>query len=250
LEEETDMISFCCPSRGRPELAKRLIDTATETQKYDTEFLFYLNDDDKKLEEYKDLLNEKHYTVGPNQSTCYSWNLMCEKASHDIVMLMGDDVKVHTHNWDKKIIHEFNKYEDKILMVVPNDGRSNKLARTRALNQERYFNSDIPILIDDEPFGAPHFALHKNWINTVGYLAPPLFWHWFVDTWTQTVARKLNRCLFLPGVEFKAKKITDDTGRAVRENLNIQGRDNYVWSKVNDRHLNADVTALRNVLKN
>ena len=43
------MISFCCPSRGRPELAKRLVDTATETQKGDTEFLFYLNDDDAKL---------------------------------------------------------------------------------------------------------------------------------------------------------------------------------------------------------
>ena len=56
------MISFCCPSRGRPELAKRLVDTATATQKYDTEFLFYLNDDDETLEQYKDLLDEKHYT--------------------------------------------------------------------------------------------------------------------------------------------------------------------------------------------
>ena len=110
------MISFCCPSRGRPELAKRLVDTATATQKHDTEFLFYLNDDDEKLEEYKDLLNEKHYTVGPNQSTCYSWNLMCEKASHDIVMLMGDDVQVQTQNWDQLIADEFLRYEDKILM--------------------------------------------------------------------------------------------------------------------------------------
>ena len=45
------MISFCCPSRGRPELAKRLIDTACENQDGDTEFLFYLNDDDPKLEQ-------------------------------------------------------------------------------------------------------------------------------------------------------------------------------------------------------
>ena len=75
------MISFCCPSRGRPELAKRLVDTARQTQKGDTEFLFYLNDDDQRLEEYRDLLDEKHYTIGPNQSTCYSWNLMAEKAT-------------------------------------------------------------------------------------------------------------------------------------------------------------------------
>ena len=56
------MISFSCPSRGRPDLAKRLVDTATATQKHKTEFLFYLNDDDEILEEYKDLLDEKHYT--------------------------------------------------------------------------------------------------------------------------------------------------------------------------------------------
>ena len=87
------MISFCCPSRGRPKLAKHLIRTASETQKGDTEFLFYLNDDDHKLEEYRDTIDEKHYTVGPNQSTCLSWNLMAQRAKHDIVMLMGGDKK-------------------------------------------------------------------------------------------------------------------------------------------------------------
>ena len=90
------MISFSCPSRGRPDLAKRLVDTATETQKGQTEFLFYGSDDDEKLEEYKDILDEKHYTIGQKQSTCYSWNLLCDKASHDIVMLMGYDVQVKT----------------------------------------------------------------------------------------------------------------------------------------------------------
>ena len=103
------MISFCCPSRGRPELAKRLVDTATETQKGETEFLFYLNDDDPTLEQYKDLLDEKHYEIGPNQSTCWSWNLMCDKASHDVVMLMGDDVQVLTKDWDQKIVDQINK---------------------------------------------------------------------------------------------------------------------------------------------
>ena len=243
------MISLCCPSRGRPTLARQLIRTATETQTSETEFLFYLNDDDPTLEQYRDTIDEKHYTVGPNQSTCYSWNLMAQRAKHDIVMLMGDDVQVRTRSWDQLIVDQFNKYEDKILMVIPNDGRGNRLAVTRQLNQQRYYTGKVPILIEDEPFGAPHFALHKNWINTVGYLAPPFFWHWYVDTWTQTVARKLNRCLFLPGVDFKAKKIADDTGRAVRENLNILGRDNYTWSKVNDRHLMADINVLNDFIK-
>ena len=182
MEEQINMISFCCPSRGRPELAKRLIDTATETQTGDTEFLFYLNDDDEKLEQYKDLLDEKHYTIGPNQSTCYSWNLMADKATNDIVMLMGDDVQVQTKDWDRLIADQFDKYEDKILMVVPSDGRAKGNKKSGSETK----------LWPDEPLPAAHFAVHKNWVNTLGYLAPPFFWHWHVDTYTQKVARKFN----------------------------------------------------------
>ena len=229
------MISFSCPSRGRPDLAKRLVDTATETQKGQTEFLFYLNDDDEKLEEYKDLLDEKHYTIGPNQSTCYSWNLMANKASHDIVMLMGDDVQIQTQDWDQLIVDQFNKYEDKILMVVPSDVRRKG---TQNLGKEVK-------LWEDKPLPAAHFAVHKNWINTLGYLAPPYFWHFFVDSYTQKVARKLNRCLYLPTVLFKAKKMFDKTGEQVRTNLNIGNRDKFTWSKVKDRHLQTDINQLK-----
>ena len=236
MEEQINMISFCCPSRGRPELAKRLIDTATETQTGDTEFLFYLNDDDEKLEQYKDLLDEKHYTIGPNQSTCYSWNLMADKATNDIVMLMGDDVQVQTKDWDRLIADQFDKYEDKILMVVPSDGRAKGNKKSGSETK----------LWPDEPLPAAHFAVHKNWVNTLGYLAPPFFWHWHVDTYTQKVARKLNRCLYLPTVTFKAKKIIDDNaGKQIRHNLNINLRDNFVWKKVRDRHLQTDVNLLK-----
>jgi len=233
------MISFCCPSRGRPELAKRLVDTATETQRGDTEFLFYLNDDDPALEKYKDLLDEKHYTVGPNQSTCYSWNLMANKAKHDIVMLMGDDVQVKTQDWDHLIAEQFDKYNDRILMVVPSDGR---------IKGSKRFKDETKIW-GDEALPAPHFAVHKNWTNTLGYLAPPFFWHWHVDSYTQKVARRLRRCLYLPTVEFKAKKVFDKTGAQVRTHLNINNRDNFVWTKVRKRHLEADVNALQDFIK-
>jgi|TARA_B110000211_G_scaffold76821_1_gene90094 hypothetical protein len=234
------MISFCIPSRGRPDLAKRLVDTATSTQTGKTEFLFYLNEDDTTLEKYKDLLDEKHYTVGPNQSTCYSWNLMARKAKHDIVMLMGDDVQIQTQGWDNIIVNEFNRYQDKILMVVPSDGRMKGTLK---------YDMDEPNLWPDKPLPAAHFAVHKNWINTLGYLAPPFFWHWHVDSYTQKVARKLGRCLYLPTVVFKAKKMFDDTGEQVRKHLNINNRDNFVWDKVKKRHLNTDIKALQDFIK-
>ena len=234
------MISFSCPSRGRPKLAKRLVDTAQEFVKHEVEILFYLNNDDSTLEEYKDLLEEKYYTIGPNQSTCLSWNEMAGKAQHDIVMLMGDDVQIQTQDWDELIVEQFNKYDDKILMVVPNDGREKG---TKNLG-------DKIKLWEDKPLPAAHFAVHKNWINTLGYLAPPFFWHFYVDTYTQQVARKLNSCLYLTTDVFKAKKLFDKTGKQVRSNLNIAKRDDFVWTKVRGRHLQADIDLLKEKLIN
>ena len=41
----------------------------------------------------------------------------------------------------------------------------------------------------------------------------------------------------------------DDTGKQVRHNLNINNRDNFVWDKVKTRHLEADIQALKKVIK-
>ena len=50
----------------------------------------------------------------------------------------------------------------------------------------------------------------------------------------------------MPTVTFKAKKIiNDNAGKQIRHNLNINLRDNFVWQKVRDRHLQADVQVLR-----
>jgi len=164
---------------------------------------------------------------------------MADKASHDVVMLMGDDVQVNTPNWDQMIVDEINKYDDKILMVVPSDGRP-----------KNQYLSKGPKLWPDEKLPAAHFAVHKNWINILGYLAPVFFWHWHVDSYTQKVARKLNRCLYLPTVEFRTKKIMDDNaGKQIRKNLNIAQRDEYVWTKVRDRHLQADVNNLKSFIE-
>ena len=45
------------------------------------------------------------------------------------------------------------------------------------------------------------------------------------------------------GIQRK-KNSNDDTAKQVRGNLNINNRDNYVWNKVNERHLMADVKQL------
>ena len=139
------MISISCPSRGRPELAKRMIDTAYETAASDIQFLIYLNDDDPMLDEYQDTIDKKHYTIGPNRSTCYSWNLMAEEAKYDYVFLAGDDIQFKTKHWDKIMTDGFNDYPDKILMAIPYDGKEKN--KPKKILQEKE-----PTLIGDIPF--------------------------------------------------------------------------------------------------
>ncbi len=101
-----------------------------------------------------------------------------------------------------------------------------------------------------ERVGSPHFAVHRNWMKALGYFVPPFFWHWYVDTYNQTVAKKLGRCFYLTKTLIQAKKVFDDTAILVRKNLNINVRDDYVWNKIKDRHLDADVKKLKEFIDN
>ena len=245
MERSIDMISILCPSRGRPKLAKRMIDTVynTVSDTKNIEFLLYLNEDDTKLEEYKTLVNKKHYIVGPNQSTCYSWNQLAEKAKYDILFLAGDDIQFMTKDWDLNIITVFEKIPDKICMAIPFDGNSKGNGKELLINEEPYQ------LKENEQAGSPHFAVHRNWMTALGYFVPPFFWHWYVDTYNQAVAKKLGRCFYLTKTLVQAKKVLDNTGAQVRKNLNIALRDDYVWTKV-QRHLDADVAKLKEFIDN
>jgi len=243
------MITLCIPSRGRPKLARRMYDSAIaqSNSRKNLEFLFYLNEDDPSLPEYLNLLNnlpQVKIQVGPHQSTSFSWNRLATKAMFDIICLMGDDVQIETKDWDRKIYEQFSKYDDKILMVVPQTGRPRGYRQSQWKSKE-----SIRLVKKNEPLPAPHFAVHKNWIDVLGYMCPPQFWHFYVDSYTQKVARSLERCLFMKDVVWKVKKIEDNTAHQVRTVLNIRNREDYVWNTC-QRHLKSDVTALKNFIDN
>jgi hypothetical protein len=157
-------------------------------------------------------------------------------------MLAGDDIQFQTPGWDLEVVKAFDMFDDKICMVVPWDGNG----KGKGVEHK---DKTTPVIVGDEPIGAPHFFVHKNWINTLGYFAPPFFWHWYVDSYTQAVSRKLKRCVLVPYVVVRAKKIFDDTATKVRQHLNINKRDDYVWSKIQGRYLEADVNALKTFIE-
>jgi hypothetical protein len=211
------MITILTPSRGRPQYAERMIKSAIQTAGMPIEIKLYLNDDDPTLGQYKDNIDSLLYTVGPNQSTSYSWNLMAQEAKNDILFLVGDDCHFTTNNWGNLILTAFDCYPDKIACVYP---------RAPSVSKHK----------------SPHFCLHKNWINSLGYFLPPYFYHWYVDTWVAYIARKLGRHHLIENFELSIETVKDAT-TSNYHNSWMRQKDDYMWN-ISERHRDADYEVL------
>ena len=217
------MISILTPSRSRPELAKRMVKSALKNPGCEVEIKFFLNHDDPMLDAYKDFLLPSQYIIGPNQSTSYSWNLMAAEAKYEILFLVGDDAQFSCDLWGNKILEAFAQYPDKIACVYP---RAPSVGKSKS----------------------PHFCIHKNWVNTVGYYLPPHFYHWYVDTWIRDIALHLNRLHLIPDFEMPIETVKDKTSKSYHSSW-MRQKDDWMW-KVTQRHLMSDVTVLKKFIEN
>ncbi len=213
------MISVLCPSRSRPVLAKRMVDSVLKNPGCDVEVILYLNKDDPLLTDYLDNIKNARIIVGPDQSTSYSWNLMAPQSKYDIMMLMGDDAIIDTDNWGHLVIQEFAKVPDKILMVAPKAG---SLGRSKC----------------------PHFFLHKNWMNALGYFLPPHFHHHYVDHWIRDVAMSIRRYVHLENFVMPIIKNVNDEVINRYNNSWLKEKDTFLWEKTG-RYKEADIKALQ-----
>jgi hypothetical protein len=84
-----------------------------------------------------------------------------------LFMLGADDMIFETEGWDKALIDHYNALENKIHVFSLQDSRD----------------------ID----GTPHIICTREYIEAMGYFLPPLFLHWYVDSWTAEIA-KANGC--------------------------------------------------------
>jgi hypothetical protein len=217
------VISILTPSRSRPSLAKRMYDSAYRNPGCPIEIKFFLNDDDPHLNEYLKFLNPNQYIIGPNQSTSYSWNILQKQAKYDIFFLVGDDAIFSTELWGQKVLKAFDQYPDKLVCVYP-----------RAPSTKKHRN--------------PHFCLHRNWVNALGYFIPPYFYHWYVDTWIRIVAQGINRFHLIEDFEMPISKPINDEVTANYHNSWLKEKDDYIWS-ISGRHRDKDIETLLKIIK-
>jgi glycosyltransferase involved in cell wall biosynthesis len=177
------MISLCVPTRNRPDVFKAMclsvLNTASDPS--DIEFAIYRDNDDESVYEYMGNYKEvRGKRIYPNAAMNE-----CQKiATGPIYLFMPDDIIFQTKGWDEQVKEAFDKSTDKIIFV--------------------YFN--------DHHCGYKYGAigcLHKNWVDTVGYIFHPELCR-RGDVWVNEISKRINRKVYLEGVEYKDVYIIDD----------------------------------------
>lgn len=177
-------IVLLCPTRKRPEQLKRMIASARKTamlqDKGKIGIVVGVSEED--YESYgiinigsHPFFSQQHsascITFPDGLPTAHKWNRLAELAMKNpetkLFMLAADDMIFTTPGWDKALLDHYNGLENKVHVYALLDSR------------------DVG--------GVPHPIVTREYIEAMGYFVPPIFLHWFVDSWTVAIA-KANNC--------------------------------------------------------
>jgi len=184
------MISLLVPTRNRPTNVQRLyqslVDTTTNIA--DIELCFYIDEDDSVslpvITRIAEKINTQCVQGPPAPSvrvpTWITQNSLQKQAKGPIFMFAADDIVFRTPGWDVKVKEQFDRFEDKIVLVYGPDG---------------FQTGVVPV--------CTHGFVHQHWIDITGCLLPSYFDNSHGDTWLTDVAERVGRRIYLTDVYFE-----------------------------------------------
>lgn len=118
-----DVLSIC-PTRNRPTELLRMVDSFYKTKRLKTDLVFYISEDDPKLEEYKKFLklNIFNYEIGPHKYLVQVINYFCSKyPEYRYYQEVNDDHIYHTLGWDEILTSTIENFGKGWGMAFPNN---------------------------------------------------------------------------------------------------------------------------------
>lgn len=209
-------IAILCPTMGRPDICKLMIESVRKTAFNLKDIIIYLGltEGDETRDKYTDMvIKYKELNVQIGLYEFPDWTMpMCHNelskiaAKHELHYGMGDDCMFVTPGWDQALVEVYEKLENKIHVFSLLDNRDSK--------------------------GMPAPVITKAYIDVMGWRIPPYFMHWYCDTWTTEIAKACGILTHLKDyilVHDKRveKGIMDDTYWRVRKRGAVD-RDAYV----------------------
>jgi len=162
-------VAILVPSKGRPKECARMVRSAYQTSSGKVQI--YIAVEAHEFEEYRaEISLPEGDRVGavllttPESTTVHKWNMLAELAMRqpcEFFMLGADDMVFQTPCWD----------------LALEGGKPH----VYSLQDSRDAN------------GTPHVLVTREYIERMGWFLPPIFLHWFCDSWTVAIA-KANGC--------------------------------------------------------
>lgn len=116
-------ISLLLPTRGRPELAKRFLQSVAEQSAFpqDVETIIYADEDDVESHaiDYPGLDIKR--LVGPRRTMGYYNSACLEASTGEIIVLVNDDMVIRTRGWDERLRKLDDSVSDGIYLAYGND---------------------------------------------------------------------------------------------------------------------------------
>jgi hypothetical protein len=111
------------PTRGRPERARRFLQSVRETASVceRVEIILYVDLDDPESHGIADAALDVQTIIGPRQSMGANNSACFERARGDIIVLVNDDVVIRTQGWDERIRKLDAQIADRIYLAYGND---------------------------------------------------------------------------------------------------------------------------------
>ncbi len=171
------VISILCPTRGRPENVRRLVESihSKADQPVLCEILFYVDNDDLTFPEEVEHRQSVRVFRGPNVWISNAHNFLYVQAKGSIFFSAGDDMIFQTQGWDSLVRETFRLIPDGIGLIFGNDlgTHAGKIAT--------------------------HGFFHRKWVEALGTWVQPgrgSLW----DKWSTENARLLKRLFYIEGL--------------------------------------------------
>lgn len=187
------MITILCPTKGRPESCKKMVESAIATAASPPEILLGVAEPYSSYEAI-DIDGASLFRCGVFP-TVHVVNELAKIAKGNLLYVVGDDAVFTTPHWDTALEKHYQALANKIHVFSLLDSRGED--------------------------GTPHPIVTRECMEALGYFYPPIFNHFYADTWIVDIA-KANNCFthlkdyMLAHNKPSDKGIYDDTYRHIR----------------------------------
>ena len=166
------LISMLMPTRARPDLALRFLESAYKTCRdaANVEIIIIVDDDDDTYEGFVSPF-EKTTLKAVSPLTMSGYNRFAAKiSSGDILMLVNDDIIVESEGWDVAVRNMHAIFPDELYLGFPNDGfKGSRLSVFPILSRRTFHNFNVLPDIYSGAFIDTHLHEVFHFLKTVGH---------------------------------------------------------------------------------